>query len=78
MTAELLKRLDRVEANTSAILKVLSEAAAEKKPPLTQTELAKRLDVSLWTVNRWVRQGKIRTTANGKRIPYSEFERLSS
>lgn len=76
MTDELLKRLDRVEANTSAILKVLSATAAEKKPPMTQTELAKRLGVSLWTVNRRVRRGEIRKV-NG-RIPYSEFERLTS
>jgi len=76
MTTELMKRLDRVEANTAAILKVLSETAAEKKPPMTQTELAKRLGVSLWTVNRRVRRGEIRKV-NG-RIPYSEFERLTS
>jgi molybdopterin-binding protein len=47
---------------------------------LTATEAARRLGISLDTLRRWDRDGKIEVTrdaANRRRVPASEVERLS-
>ena len=50
------------------------------KQPLTAAEAARRLGISLDTLRRWDRAGKIRTTrdeANRRLVPVAEVERLS-
>jgi molybdopterin-binding protein len=50
-----------------------------KKKPLTAAEAARALGISLDTLRRWDRLGKIRTerdAANRRIVPVSEIERL--
>jgi len=50
-----------------------------RRPALPATEAARRLGISLDTLRRWDREGKIRTqrdSANRRLVPAAEIERL--
>jgi hypothetical protein len=71
MSDEALARLSALEAKVDALLRLQEAAHEARRPNLTITEFAKLAGKSRWTIQQYVRQGKIRRI--GMRIPRDQL-----
>jgi excisionase family DNA binding protein len=65
---ELTKRIDLKLGNNQVQL------VTQSKEYLTRSQVAKKLNVTLFTINEWTKKGKITGYRVGRRVLYKEHE----
>jgi len=71
MSDEALARLASLEAKVDTLLRLQQVAHEARRPNLTIIEFAKLVGKSRWTIQREIREGKIRRI--GMRIPRDQL-----
>lgn len=76
MLAEILRRLEAIEATQVEILRRIRDDEERKRPALTQRAFAAMVNLHPKTVGRMIKAGKLRTQKG--RIPHSELAKYLS